>query len=174
MKNFNAFWYLLSLPLNCSPILVCLVQTAVKVQMTPYSFRCKDCDEELYLDYNVTSPSGKRIPLEMDSQSPHNCSMREQFVYESPPFLCEACGQSLYVTDRALSKYGKRIPLNLANDQPHYCPNRKHSFPCKHCKKEIYLDHAILSKNGKRIPLDATNGMPHDCPQKAITTTRNL
>jgi hypothetical protein len=139
-----------------------------KIKMV-YEFECNDCGARLYLSYDRVSPSGKRIPLEVQTREPHNCPQRE-FTYESDPFPCKDCGVEIYVTDERLSKNSKRIPINEANDESHQCVNRRNNFSCKMCKAQIYLDPSRTSKSGRRIPLDAVDGLPHQCPQKAKDT----
>jgi hypothetical protein len=37
------------------------------------SFPCKTCNEQIYLDNKVLSPTGKRIPLSSIDGRPHDC-----------------------------------------------------------------------------------------------------
>ena len=39
-----------------------------------YSFPCKICDEQIYLDRKVLSPTGRRIPLSAIDGRPHECA----------------------------------------------------------------------------------------------------
>ena len=38
----------------------------------------KGCDTEIYFDWAIRSPSGKQIPLELDTGLPHDCSKKNQ------------------------------------------------------------------------------------------------
>src|SRR5215208_3114481 len=131
-----------------------------------YTFECQDCGEDLHLDPNVVSKSGKKIPLDYND-NPHDCPEREKDVWESEPFNCNGCGADIYVSDRLLSKNGKRIPINSSDNQAHQCPNpQSKPFPCKDCKQMIVVSSTVLSKNGKKVPLSASTGSPHQCRNK--------
>jgi hypothetical protein len=130
--------------------------------MDYFSFSCRNCNQQLYLDYQRTSDSGKRIPLEIYTHKPHVCPNRPPYTSES--FECKECGQELYVTDSHRSKRGKYVPLNTDDDKPHDCPYRDNSIPCRKCKKPIYFDSQIISiESGKKIPLDVETKEPHQC-----------
>ena len=42
-----------------------------------YSFPCKNCNEQIYLDKKVLSPSGRRIPLSAIDGRPHDCTEKK-------------------------------------------------------------------------------------------------
>ena len=42
-----------------------------------YSFPCQHCDEQIYLDRKVLSPSGRRIPLDVLDGRPHDCNEKK-------------------------------------------------------------------------------------------------
>lgn len=49
--------------------------------------KCENkCDTEIYFDWAVRSPSGKQIPLEVDTGLPHDCPNKkygdEKFIGE--------------------------------------------------------------------------------------------
>jgi hypothetical protein len=148
-----------------------------------FTFRCRDCDQELYVDDENVSEIGKKIPLEYDDYhqeetgEPHNCRFKPPWTSE--PFECDDCGESLYVSDAHLSKKrGRRIPMNEDDDKPHRCQERDHSLPCKWCNQRIEVLDDIVSESGKRIPLDAgtivtdeydssSTGTTHRCLKKS-------
>jgi hypothetical protein len=70
-----------------------------------FTFQCRDCDKELYVDDEQVSESGKKIPLEYDDYyhetgEPHNCRSKPDWTSE--PFECNDCGEMLYVSDEQL------------------------------------------------------------------------
>ena len=80
-----------------------------------YTFTCKDCGVQLYLDANIVSKNGKRIPLSVGTQNPHNCPNRK---YTTP---CRNCSEPIYFDELILSVRGKKIPLNASNGEAHNC-----------------------------------------------------
>jgi hypothetical protein len=61
-------------------ILIPLVVATHKLHKCPISkpFRCDWCGQTLYLDKKVLSPSGKRIPLDYNTETYHNCPKKER------------------------------------------------------------------------------------------------
>lgn len=140
------------------------------------SFRCKRCNEELYLDMLVVSASGKRIPLNRINDRPHQCPNSE---YRTPLsassssysriIRCNKCTKQITFSDDFLSNSGKKIPLdmssNKSSNKPHQC-SVESVIKCYGCGNHITFKEDRLSESGKKIPLDATTYSPHQCINK--------
>jgi hypothetical protein len=82
---------------------------------------CRQCDESIYFDEEHISESGKKIPLDSETEEPHNCPYR---TYQSKAYYCNACGKEIYFDDEYVSKNGKKIPLSKDTGSPHRCKNK--------------------------------------------------
>ena len=72
-------------------------------------FTCKNCSVEIYLDDEVKAPSGKRIPLEFDTDSPHQCqgkpdARKEMEIKEDQQYSQKATERTLIERVEALEK----------------------------------------------------------------------
>jgi hypothetical protein len=70
---------------------------------------CKYCDEEITFSEDHISESGKKIPLDFDSEEPHQCMARVSSI------SCIKCGDEIQFSRNRLSKSGKKIPLGIVN-----------------------------------------------------------
>lgn len=73
------------------------------------AFTCKNCGIEIYLDDKVLSPNGKRIPLEFDTDEPHQCAgkpdkERQQAIQEDQQYSQKANERTLQQRVEALEK----------------------------------------------------------------------
>jgi hypothetical protein len=83
----------------------------------------------------ITERTGKKIPLDIDTEEPHNGP-----VWRSTQQQSQQQGQPL---------------------QP---PIQRRYYQCrKGCGQEIYFDANNRSQSGKWIPLSKDTGQPHQC-----------
>ena len=41
---------------------------------------CNNCNQDIYFDSDKKSPSGKAIPLDVDTDQPHECKKTKDFI----------------------------------------------------------------------------------------------
>jgi hypothetical protein len=117
------------------------------------------CGEEIYFsDWNL-SESGKKVPMDSQTEEPHDCPEREPFTVN-----CRKCGERITFSDDYVSRLGKKIPLDL-NGEPHRCIGAESKpLKCHKCGSGIYFDDkAAKSPRGKMIPQDLSTGAAHQC-----------
>jgi hypothetical protein len=126
------------------------------------TIHCRNCDEEITFDDHHISDSGKKIPLDVDTEEPHSCDGYSRSIY------CNLCEAEITFDDEHISeRTGKKIPLDIETGETHDCPvwkaqNRKYR-QCRKCAATIYFDSSYKSKNNIFIPLDKDTGVPHQC-----------
>jgi hypothetical protein len=93
------------------------------------SLSCRLCGEPIKFDNkHISERTGKRIPLDVDTEEPHDCpARREQQQAQLPQqqrryHQCsKGCGQEIYFDAKNKSQSGKWIPLDKDTGQPHQC-----------------------------------------------------
>jgi hypothetical protein len=109
--------------------------------MSKSSF-CYLCGKPIKFDNeHINERNGKKIPLDAESNEPHNCPVRrsQQEQQSQPPQLQQQPSQ-----------------------QQEYQERRYHQCN-KGCGREIYFDANSKSQSGKFIPLDKDTGLSHQC-----------
>jgi len=105
--------------------------------MSKSSF-CYLCGKPIKFDNEyINERTGKKLPLEAETNEPHNCSVR-----------------SLQQEQQQLQQQ--------PSQQREYQERRYHECN-KGCGREIYFDTHSKSQSGKFIPLDKETGLPHKC-----------
>jgi hypothetical protein len=98
------------------------------------SLLCRLCGERIkFDDKHISERTGKRIPLDVETEEPHDCPARRNSQQQQQ-------GQQ----------------------QPHQSQRRYHQCN-KGCGQEIYFDANNKSQSGKYIPLSKDTGLPHQC-----------
>jgi hypothetical protein len=90
------------------------------------SLLCRICGERIkFDDKHISQRTGKRIPLDVDTEEPHDCPARreqqqqpEQRRYHQ---CIKGCGQEIYFDANNKSQSGKFIPLDKDTGLPHQC-----------------------------------------------------
>lgn len=82
---------------------------------------CDRCGAELYFDKHHKSASCKFIPMEKETDMPHDCP-KKPAVREPQILKCYRCGGEIYFDDKHLSPSGKKIPIDYETEEPHQCP----------------------------------------------------
>jgi hypothetical protein len=101
------------------------------------SLSCRLCGQPIkFSDKHVSQKTGKKIPLDVDTEEPHDCPARRD-----QPLQQQQQGQQLQQQPQQQRRY-------LCN---------------KGCGQEIYFDANSKSQSGKFIPLDKETGEPHQC-----------
>ena len=82
---------------------------------------CWNCGEEItFSDEWISERTGKKIPLDPDTEEPHDC-----IAYSSDPDYryveCYNCGEDIFFDNEHISKNGKKIPLSRQSKKPHRC-----------------------------------------------------
>ncbi len=80
------------------------------------------CNQEItFSDWHV-STIGKKIPLDLETDSPHECSVWKQQHRRYYPCRND-CVAEIYFDDKAAkSKNGKWVPIDRKTGTPHQCP----------------------------------------------------
>jgi hypothetical protein len=100
---------------------------------------CYLCGKPIKFDNEyINERTGKKIPLDAETNEPHNCRVRsqqeqQQSQRQQPPAQQQEKQQMRY----------------------HQCN--------KGCGQEIYFDANSKTESGKWIPLDKETGQPHQC-----------
>jgi hypothetical protein len=87
------------------------------------SLACRQCGQPITFDSkHISQRTGKKIPLEVETNEPHDCpARREQQQAQLPPqsqqqrryLQCnKGCGQEIYFDANNKSQSGKWIPLD--------------------------------------------------------------
>jgi hypothetical protein len=94
-------------------------------KMTLY---CNLCDEPIkFNDEHISERTGKKIPLHMDTDEPHDCpvwrSQQQEKRKSRKYYSCrKGCGREIYFdANHNKSQSGKWIPLSKDTGQPHQC-----------------------------------------------------
>jgi hypothetical protein len=78
------------------------------------------CNLEItFSDWHV-SPTGKKIPLDAITESPHRCSIWKQQHRRYYPCRND-CGAEIYFDDSLKSRNGKWVPIDRETGDPHRC-----------------------------------------------------
>jgi hypothetical protein len=94
------------------------------------SLSCRLCGEPIkFSDKHVSQKTGKKIPLDVDTEQPHDCPVRrdqpqqgQQSQQQRRYHQCnKGCGQEIYFDANNKSQSGKWIPLDKDTGLPHQC-----------------------------------------------------
>jgi hypothetical protein len=95
---------------------------------TVMTLHCKQCDEPIkFDDEHISERTGKKIPLDLDTDNSHNCSVwRSQQEYrrqfQRRYYSCrKGCGQFIYFDENERAENGKWIPIDKETGEPHQC-----------------------------------------------------
>jgi hypothetical protein len=102
------------------------------------SLLCRLCGVRIkFDDKHISERTGKRIPLDVDTEEPHDCPVwKDSQQYQPQP-----------------------QPLQQQQHQ-----ERRYHQCNKGCGQEIYFDaNHSKSQSGKWIPLSRDTGLPHQC-----------
>jgi uncharacterized protein YlaI len=87
---------------------------------------CSLCDEPIKFDDDyISEKTGKKIPLDADTDEPHDCSVwrwqQEQMRQTKRRYYqCRKdCGQFIYFDESQRTESGKWIPLDKETGEPH-------------------------------------------------------
>jgi hypothetical protein len=98
---------------------------------------CKWCDAEItFDDEHISERTGRKIPLDVDTDKPHNCpiwKLHHRIYHE----YRKGCGSQIFFDEDRRSPSGKMIPIDKYTDEPHECE--------------------------KWIPIDKETEEPHNC-----------
>ena len=101
--------------------------------MSKSSF-CYLCGKPIKFDNEyINERTGKKIPLDAETNEPHNCPVRRSQQQQQQP-----------------------------SQQQEYQERRYHQCN-KGCGREIYFDANSKSQSGKWIPIGKDTGQPHQC-----------
>jgi hypothetical protein len=105
---------------------------------------CRQCGKPIKFDDKwVSERTGKKIPLDVATNEPHDCPVRKDQPQQQQH---QQQGQQ-------------------QSQQPQ--PQQRRYHKCnKGCGQEIYFDANSKSQSGKYIPLDKDTGQPHQCQQQ--------
>ena len=103
------------------------------------SLSCRLCGQPIAFDNkHISQRTGKKIPLDVETNEPHDCPARTEQQLFGP------------------------IPLP---EQQQQTQQRRYHQCNKGCGQEIYFNANNKSQSGKYIPLDKDTGLPHQCHQ---------
>ena len=91
------------------------------------SLLCRLCGERIkFDDKHISERTGKRIPLDVDTEEAHDCPARREQQQQQPEqrryHQCnKGCGQEIYFDANNKSQSGKWIPLDKDTGLPHQC-----------------------------------------------------
>jgi hypothetical protein len=109
---------------------------------------CRLCGQPIkFDDKHISQRSGKKIPLDIDTDEPHDCPVWKngQHQQQQPQQQSQQQGQP---------------------QQPTKQTQQIRFYPCrKGCGQGIYFDASNKSQSDKFIPLSKETGLPHQCPQ---------
>jgi hypothetical protein len=99
---------------------------------------CRLCGQPItFNNKHVSQKTGKKIPLDVDTQEPHDCPIRRDQQQQ---------GQAQQSQQQQIQQQRRYLQCN------------------KGCGQEIYFDaNHSKSQSGKWIPLDKDTGLPHQC-----------
>ena len=113
---------------------------------------CKLCGKSIkFDDKRVSERTGKKIPLDVDTDKPHDCPVwKGNQQYQQQPQAHQQQQQSQLV------QHDQRQPSQKQQE-------RRYQQCRKGCGQEIYFDASNKSQSGKYIPLSKDTGEPHQC-----------
>lgn len=92
---------------------------------------CNLCDEPIkFSDEYVSERTGRKIPLDTDTDEPHDClvwrsEQEERYKSRRRYYECrKGCGGYIYFdrdNEYGVSESGKSIPLDKETQEPHDC-----------------------------------------------------
>jgi hypothetical protein len=96
------------------------------------SLLCRLCGERIeFDDKHISERTGKKLPLDVDTEEPHDCPARKEQQQQSQQIQqtqqrryhqCnKGCGQEIYFDANSKSQSGKFIPLDKDTGLPHQC-----------------------------------------------------
>jgi len=93
------------------------------------SIACRQCQKPIkFDDKHISQRTGKKIPLDVGTNEPHDCSARsgnnqqQSQTQQRRYFQCnKGCGQEIYFDVDSKSQSGKYIPLSKDTGLPHQC-----------------------------------------------------
>jgi hypothetical protein len=92
------------------------------------SISCRQCGQAIkFDDKHVSQRTGKKIPLDPNTNEPHDCPVRREQQQAQPQqprryLQCnKGCGQEIYFDENSKSQSGKWIPIDKDTGQPHQC-----------------------------------------------------
>jgi hypothetical protein len=99
---------------------------------------CRLCGQPItFNNKHVSQKTGKKIPLDVDAQEPHDCPVHRDQQQQ---------GQAQQSQQQQIQQQRRYLQCN------------------KGCGQEIYFDaNHSKSQSGKWIPLDKDTGLPHQC-----------
>jgi hypothetical protein len=104
------------------------------------SLSCRQRGQPITFDNkHISQRTGKKIPLDVDTNEPHDCPVRNGTQQK---------------------QQGQSQPQQQQTQQRRYCQCNKG------CGQEIYFDANNKSQSGKYIPLSKETGLPHQCQQQ--------
>jgi hypothetical protein len=84
---------------------------------------CKnECGTPIKFDNNRIGPKGRKIPLNKDDGTPHQCLKRPSLTIP-----CRHCSQPITFDEKIKANSGKMIPLNLDRFN-HNCPKSPYNL----------------------------------------------
>jgi hypothetical protein len=100
------------------------------------SLACRQCGNPIkFDDKHVSQRTGKKIPLDVETNEPHDCPARK-------------------ATD---------FPMSGNSPDQQQTQQMRYRQCNKGCGHEIYFDANNKTQSGKFIPLDKDTGQPHQC-----------
>ena len=103
---------------------------------------CRLCGKPIKFDDKwVSERTGRKIPLDVDTEEPHDCPVRR-------------------------SNSQQRQQQEQSYQQQRHQQERRYLQCNKGCGQEIYFDANNKSQSGKWIPLSRETGLPHQCQQQ--------
>src|SRR5215216_5376874 len=83
---------------------------------------CRLCSQEITFSDMFVSQSGKKIPLDAETEQPHKCRvwLAQHTTYKK---CSKGCGADIYWDEKQKSASGKFIPIDKKTGAPHQCPN---------------------------------------------------
>jgi hypothetical protein len=103
---------------------------------------CRLCGEPIkFDDKHVSQRTGKKIPLDIDTEEPHDCPVW-----------------------KGSQQYQPQPQQQQQKQSQQQQPKQRRYHQCsKGCGQEIYFDANNKSQSGKYIPLSKDTGLPHQC-----------
>jgi hypothetical protein len=83
-----------------------------------FTLSCKLCQQPITFDkQHISEKTGKKIPLEVQTNQPHNCKNRPKLYRD----CSKRCGKQIYFDPDTKTQTGKYIPLDKETGEPHQC-----------------------------------------------------
>ena len=107
------------------------------------SLSCRQCGQPIkFDDKHVSQRTGKKIPLDIETNVPHDCpawrdqpqeqgqqQQSQQQTQQRRYYQCnKGCGQEIYFDANNKSQSGKWIPLSKDTGQPHQCQTNNNNI----------------------------------------------